>query len=113
MLLARASTATVSLECFAAIAAKLPVVMPLILGCLSIVVVISWAAAGGKLHIPGYAGLAFLTFAIAFLLGRVTGARGITGTTAGVFVTFAFFLLVAAGVGCILALFFYRDSPEA
>jgi hypothetical protein len=91
---------------------NLPVAMPLALGCLSIVVVIPWVAARGKLHIPGYVGLAFLAFAVAFLLGRLGGVRWITGTIAGIFLSVAFFLLVAVGVGCVVALFFYRDPPE-
>jgi hypothetical protein len=92
---------------------NLPVVLPLALGFFAILIAIPWAAARGKLHVPGYVGLAFLTFAVALLLGRVAGARAITGTTVGVLLSVAFFLLIAAAVGCVVALFFYRHPPEA
>jgi len=60
-----------------------------------------------------YVGLTFLSFAIALFLGRVAGVRAISGTTVGVLLSIAFFLLIAAAVGCIVALFFYRHPPEA
>jgi len=72
---------------------------------------IAVSALRGKLHIPGYVGLAFLAFAIAFILGRIAGARSVTGTL-GVSLSIAFFLLMAAALGCVLALFFYRQPPE-
>lgn len=90
----------------------MPVVAPLLLACLSVIVGIPFAAARGKLHIPGYAGLAFLAFAIALLVGRIAGVHGITGTTSGLFLSILFFLLVATAVGSVLALFFYRQPPE-
>jgi hypothetical protein len=111
-LLASTFTAAVSAKYLSIIMANLPVLVPLALGSLSILIAIPWAAARGRLHIPGYVGLAFLTFAIALLVGRVAGVRGITGTTAGVVLSVAFFLLIAAAVGCVLALFFYRHPPE-
>jgi hypothetical protein len=112
LLLASSFTAAVSAEYLAAFIVNLPVVVPLALGSFSILTAIPWAAARGRLHIPGYVGLAFLTFAIALLVGRVAGVRGITGTNAGIFLSVAFFLLIAAAVGCVLALFFYRHPPE-
>jgi hypothetical protein len=92
---------------------NLPVVVPLALGSLAILIAIPWAAARGKLHIPGYVGLAFLTFAIALLLGRVAGAHAISRTIAGVLLSVAFFLFIAAAAGCVVALFFYRHPPES
>ena len=92
---------------------NLPVVVPLALSSFAILIAVPWAAARGKLHIPGYVGLAFLTFAIALLLGRIAGARAITGTIVGVLLSVAFFLLIAAAVGCVVALFFYRQPPDA
>jgi hypothetical protein len=92
---------------------NLPVVVPLALSSFAILIAIPWAAARRKLHIPGYVGLAFLTFAIALLLGRVAGAHTVTGTTAGVLLSVASFLLTAAAVGCVVALFFYRHPPGA
>ena len=93
--------------------ANLPVVVPLALSSFAILIAVPWAAARGKLHIPGYVGLAFLAFAIALLLGRIAGARAITGTIVGVLLSVAFFLLIAAAVGCVVALFFYRQPPDA
>lgn len=96
----------------AVIMVNLRVILPLVLSSFAILIAIPWAAARGKLHIPGYVGLAFLTFAIALLLGRIAGAHAITGTTAGVLLSVAFFLLIAAAAGCVVALFFYRHLPE-
>jgi hypothetical protein len=83
----------------------------LLLACVAIVVAIPIAAAKSKLHIPGYVGLAFLALAIGLLLGKVAGAQGITGKLTGLLLSIIFSLLMATAVGCVLALFFYRD-PE-
>jgi len=87
-------------------------VMCLGLACLVIVVLIPIYASRGRFHIPGYVGLAFLTFAIGLLLGRTAGARAVTGTVAGLFLSIVFFLLIATALGSILALFFYSHPPE-
>ena len=87
-------------------------VTSLVLACLLIVVLIPTYASRGKFHIPGYVGLAFLTFAIGLLLGRTAGARAVTGTIAGLLLSIVFFLLVATSLGSILALFFYSHPPE-
>jgi hypothetical protein len=84
----------------------------LALTCLLIIVLIPTYASRGKFHIPGYVGLAFLTFAIGLLLGRTAGARAVTGTIAGLLLSIAFFLLIATALGSILALFFYSHPPE-
>jgi hypothetical protein len=70
------------------------------------------AARRGKLHVPGYLGLALLTFLIAIVMGRITGIHGINGTLAGVFLSILFFLLIAVAVGSVLALFFYRNPHQ-
>jgi hypothetical protein len=90
-----------------------PLVVSLTLACAVIVVTIPICASRGKLHVPGYAGLAFLAFAIGLLLGRIAGARAVAGTIAGVLVSVVFFLLIATALGSILALFFYRHPPDA
>jgi hypothetical protein len=87
-------------------------VVSLTLACLLIVVLIPIYASRGKFHIPGYVGLAFLTFAIGLILGRAAGARAVTGTIAGLFLSIVFFLLIATSLGSILALFFYSHPPE-
>jgi len=78
-----------------------------------IAVGISVCARRGKLHIPGYIGLAFFAFAVALILGRISGARGVTGTHFGFLLSVLFFLLMAVAVSSILALFFYRHPPQA
>jgi hypothetical protein len=87
-------------------------VMSLALACLVIVVLIPTYASKGKFHIPGYVGLALLTFAIGLLLGRMAGGRAVTGTIAGLLLSIVFFLLIATALGSILALFFYNHPPE-
>ena len=77
-----------------------------------ITVGISICARRGKLHIPGYIGLAFLAFAVALILGKISGARAVTGTQFGLFLSVLFFLLMAVAVSSILALFFYRHPPQ-
>jgi lysylphosphatidylglycerol synthetase-like protein (DUF2156 family) len=84
----------------------------LILASAAIGVTIIVCARRGKLHIPGYVGLAFLAFAVALVLGRVAGARAVSGTHVGVVVSILYFLLIAVAVGSILALFFYRHPPQ-
>ena len=93
-------------------ASSFTLVVPLAAACIAILVTIPVAAWRGRLHIPGYVGLAFLAFAIAFILGRIAGVPSVTGIL-GVFVSILFFLLMATALGCVLALFFYRQPPEA
>jgi hypothetical protein len=87
-------------------------VVSLALACVFVVVLIPIYASRGKLHIPGYVGLAFLTFAIGLLFGKIAGSRAVTGTIGGVLLSVLFFLLIATALGSILALFFYRHPPE-
>jgi hypothetical protein len=89
---------------------KLSIVVPLIAACILIAVSISFFAHRGKLHIPGYAGIAALGFILALIFGRFAGARSIAGTMLGVLFSILCFLLLAVGVGSIVALFFYRHS---
>jgi hypothetical protein len=100
-------------EHLAALAPNLPVSVPLLLACLGVLVGIPVAAARGKLHVPGYAGLAFLAFILGLVLGRIAGARAVSGTIAGLSLSILFFLLMATAVGSVLALLFYRHPPEA
>jgi hypothetical protein len=91
---------------------NLPLVLPLVLACGAVAVFIPASAFKGRLHIPGYVGIAFLTFLLAMLVGKLSGARSIAGTRSGIVLSLLFFVLVAAAVGSVLALFFYRDSSE-
>jgi hypothetical protein len=113
MELASTLTPIVLAEFSAAPGPRLLVLVPLGLACLAVLVVLPWAAARGKLHVPGYVGLAFLGCVLGLLLGRISGARGVSGTIGGLFLSILFFLLMATAVGSVLALFFYRHPPEA
>jgi hypothetical protein len=97
-------------EVASALALKLSIVVPLIAACILIAVSISFFAHRGKLHIPGYAGIAALGFILSLIFGRFAGARSIAGTAVGVFFSILCFLLLAVVVGSIVALFFYRHS---
>jgi len=93
--------------------ANLGLVVPLSIACFAIVIVVPLAAARSRLHIPGYVGLAFLAAIFGLLCGRISGIRGVGGTPWGVLLSLLFFLSIAFTVGCVLALFFYRDPPES
>lgn len=97
----------------AASAPKLAIVAPLIVACISIAVSISVLAHRGKLHIPGYAGIAMLGIVLSLIFGKFAGARSIAGTMLGVLFSILCFLLLAVVVGSIVALFFYRHSSGA
>jgi hypothetical protein len=94
-------------------APKLLIVVPLIAACILIAVSISFFAHRGKLHIPGYAGIAALGFVLSLISGKFAGSRSIAGTSVGVFLSILCFLLLAVAVGSIIALFFYRHSSGA
>jgi len=87
------------------------IVISLILACLAILIAIPFAASQGWLHIPGYAGTAILSFGMALVFGWLARPGRVTGVISGTFVAVAFFLLMAAAVGSVLALLFYR-SPK-
>jgi hypothetical protein len=87
------------------------IVISLTLVCFAILVAIPSAAWRGRLHIPGYAGIAILSFGMAMVFGWLARPGRVPGVISGTVVAVAFFLLMAAGVGSVLALLFYR-SPE-
>jgi len=91
---------------------KLPIVVPLIAACVLIAGSISFFAYRGKLHIPGYAGIAALGFVLSLIFGRLAGARSIAGTPVGVLFSILCFLLLSVVIGSIVALFFYRHPSE-
>lgn len=92
----------------AAYGIRLSIVVPMILLCAGVMVLIPVAASKGKLHIPGYVGIAMLAFTSSLLLGRLAGLRGIAGRSIAMVLSVGFFVLLAAAVGSILALFIYR-----
>jgi hypothetical protein len=102
-----------SLEYLLASGTNLRLIVPLSIACFAILIVVPLAAARGRLHIPGYVGLAFLASVAGFLCGRISGIHGLAGTPWGVLLSLLFFLLMAFASGSVLALFFYRDPRES
>jgi hypothetical protein len=100
-------------QCLAIFISGVTVLLPLAIACLAVIIAIPIAAARAHLHIPAYAGLAFLSFLLALLIGWLSGMRTISGTVTGLCLSVSFFLLIACTAGCILALFFYRHPPDA
>jgi hypothetical protein len=88
------------------------IVIPLILICIAIVVAIAAAASRGKLHMAGYIGIALAAFAAAMIFGKISGLRGVSGTTMGLFLSVLFFFAISAVLGSIAALGFYKPPPE-
>jgi len=88
-----------------------PLLIAMAVVCVFAVLAVLFAASRGKLHIPGYVGLALVSFAVAFICGRISGARSVHGTRSGEILSIVFFLLVAVAVGSVLAIFFYREPP--
>jgi hypothetical protein len=80
----------------------------LMLCCLGIAISMPIAARRGKLHVPGYLGLAGLTFVVSIILGKLSGSRDIAGSPAGIVLSLFFFLLIATTLGSVIALFVYR-----
>lgn len=93
-------------------ALNLGVIVPLSLSCLVLVVVIPAAAWRGKLNVPVYALMLFVSAFVAYGIGKLAGAQSVHGTTLGVVVSFIFFLLVATAAGCFFGIFFYRQPME-
>jgi hypothetical protein len=96
----------------AIVSPKLFIVIPLILICIVIVVAIALAASRGKLHMAGYIGIALAAFVAAMILGKVSGLRAVSGTVVGLVLSVLFFLAIAAVLGSIAALLFYKPRPE-
>jgi hypothetical protein len=88
------------------------IVIPLILICIAIVVAIAVAASRGKLHMAGYIGIAIAAFGAAMVLGKISGIRGVSGTTIGLFLSVLFFFAISTVVGSIAALVFYKPPPQ-
>jgi hypothetical protein len=109
MILANMLTISLMAIGFAIFEAKLQIVIPLVAACLVIAGLIPVAAARGKLHVPGYVGIALLAFAVSLIFGKLEGVRRIAASPAGPILSVIFFLLIAVTVGSILALIFYRD----
>ena len=87
-------------------------VIPLALSCLSIMIILPISAARSRLHIPGWIGFALFSFVLSYTCARISGVHAYVGRTTGVFFSIACFLLLAAALGSVIALFFYRDPPD-
>jgi hypothetical protein len=93
-------------------AAKLGIVIPLAVVCLSVIVLIPLGARRGKLSIPACVYMALGAAALALGAGKLAGISRVRGTAAGVAVSVLFFLLVATAVGSFIGLYFFRDTPK-
>ena len=85
------------------------VILPLALSCLVLIAVIPSAAWRGKLNGPAYGLIMFGAAFAAFFIGKLSGAESVHGTILGVVLSFIFFLLVAAAVGCFFGMLIYRQ----
>lgn len=90
---------------------NLELVVPLALSCFAIMVIIPISAARGRLHIPGWIGFALFSFVLSYTCARISGVHSFIAKPTGVFFSIACFLFLAAALGSIIALFFYKDSP--
>jgi hypothetical protein len=92
-------------------AARPPLLLALGLVCVLIALAFPYAASRGRLHVPGYVGVALIAFAVAFIFGRISGWHGVRGRHSGEVLSILFFLLVAVAAGSLLAIFFHREPP--
>jgi hypothetical protein len=90
---------------------NLELVIPLALSCFAIMVILPISAARGRLHIPGWVGFALFSFVLSYTCARISGVHGMVAHPTGVAFSIACFLFLAAALGSILALFFYKDPP--
>jgi hypothetical protein len=93
-----------------AYAANLTILIPLLIACFAIVLVVPIAAFQGRLHVPAYCGFALLALIFGLIAGKIGGAQ-VPGSLPGICLSIVFFLAMAACLGSILAIFFYRQ-PE-
>jgi len=93
-------------------AARLEIVLPLSVVCLFVLVAIPMGARRGKLTIPACVGMGLGAAVLALAMGKLAGANGVRGTTAGILVAMAFYLMVATAVGSFIGLYFFREPPQ-
>jgi hypothetical protein len=94
----------------AADSVRAAILIPLAIGCFVIVLLGPIAAFRGVLHIPAYCGFALLFLVSGLAIGKLAGMQ-IRGSLPGVCLSVIFFLTMAACLGSVLAIFFYRQ-PE-
>ena len=88
------------------------IITVLAIGCGVIQVALPVSAHRGKLHVPGYIGIGILAFIASFLFGLASGSRFLAGSPAGVALSLFCFWSAAAGVGAIVAAFFWREPAQ-
>lgn len=86
------------------------ILIPLAISCFVIASLGPIAAFRGVLHIPAYCGFALLFLVVGLIVGKLAGLQ-IRGSLPGVCLSIIFFLTMAACLGSVLAIFFYRQ-PE-
>jgi hypothetical protein len=86
------------------------ILVPLAIGCFVVALLGPIAAFRGVLHIPAFCGFALLFLVFGFVIGKLAGLQ-IRGSLPGVCLSIIFFLTMAACLGSVLAIFFYRQ-PE-
>jgi hypothetical protein len=99
------------LATFAARPLNYELIVPLALACFSIMIILPIAAARSRLHIPGWVGFAFFSFILSYTCARLSAVSSYVGRPTGVFFSILCFLFLAAALGSVIALFFYRDPP--
>ncbi len=90
---------------------NLELVIPLALSCFAIMVILPISAARSRLHIPGWVGFALFGFVLSYTCARVSAVQSFVGRPTGVFFSILCFLFLAAALGSVIALFFYKDPP--
>ncbi|HUE44455.1 MAG TPA: hypothetical protein VMP12_12850 [Candidatus Sulfotelmatobacter sp.] len=96
---------------FAARPVNLELVIPLVLSCLAIMVILPISAARSRLHIPGWVGFALFSFVLSYTCARISSVHSFVARPTGVFFSILCFLFLAAALGSVIALFFYKDPP--
>jgi hypothetical protein len=90
---------------------NLELVIPLALSCFAIMVILPISAARGRLHIPGWIGFALFSFVLSYTCARISAVHSFVAKPTGVAFSIACFLFLAAALGSIIALFFYKEPP--
>ncbi len=90
-------------------APKLGIVIPLAAVCIAIVIAIPLVARAGKLTIPAAGLTAVAGIVVGLPVGYLSGASRIHGTPVSVGLAILFYLLMAAVLGCVVGIFFYRE----
>jgi hypothetical protein len=86
-------------------------VIPLALSCLAVMIILPISAARSRLHIPGWIGFALFSFVLSYTCARISGVHSYVGRPVGIGFSIACFLFLAAALGSVIALFFYKDPP--